>query len=322
MKEFQMNFGVLDWSDDEDDQEGDGSLRTFHHRTHSRHTTFGSIDVTGFRQEDQIRRIQKVRDRCTSQNKALSVWWKIALQSNVQQRMWMTVGNSPVETVIPPRFDRLYQPEKLAQFDRFFARPWATPVRRSHSAQHNSDTDDDAEIAVFRRNISGIPHPIPEQTEDDSQEKPFATTLENCFIDYGLGSQIQALQTPATGTQEEALGKGGDFHALHSYIGDIDTGSERAQQEYEEYVSPQDENSSPFRRNAFEEFKEALDPLSLGADDVSGIRKVRRPMNTLFHTCQFIKMEDLTSRSSLSLRMSEGKFAVDLTKVCVKILRP
>lgn len=273
-----MSFGVLNWNDDEDEKEGEGSLRTFHHPTHSRFPTL--TDFAGFRQEDQIRRIQKVRNRCTSQNEALSVWWKIALQSNVQQRMWMKLGNSPVETVIPPRFDRLYQPEKMAQFDRFFARPWATPVRRSHSAQHNSETDDDTEIAVFRRNISGVPRRNHEtdsknQSTGEGQETPFSTTLESFVADYGLGSHIQALPTPASGTQEEAFGKGTESNALHSYIGDIGTGSEKAQHEYEEYVSPQDDNSSPFRRNAFEEFKDALDPLSLGADDVGGIRKVR-----------------------------------------------
>jgi hypothetical protein len=269
MKEFQMNFGVLDWSDDEEEKEADVSLRTSHQRTHSKHLTLGSIDAWGFRQEDQIRRIQKVRDRCTSQNRALAIWWKIALQSNVQQRMWMKLGNSPMESVIPPRFDRLYQPEKMAQFDRFFARPWATPVRRSHSAQHNTDTDVDTEVGVFRRNISGVPHRNTEKV-GEGQETPFSTTLESFVLDYGLGSQSQAL--PAAGAQEEPFGKGTEFH---SYIGDIDTGSERARQEYEEYVSLQDDNSSPFRIDAFEEFKDALDPLSLGADDVSGIRKVR-----------------------------------------------
>lgn len=260
------------------------STRLSHHRAHSRHQTSLSIDAVGYRQEDQVRRIQKVRDRCTSQNKALSIWWKIALQSNVQQRMWMKVGSSPMESIIPPRFNRLYQPEKMAQFDRFFARPWATPVRRSHSAQHNTDTDDDTEVAVFRRNISGVTRPKKailgdrdqQSPADDDKENTFRTTLESFVQEYGFSPHPQTIPAPSGGTQDEVLGKGSDYGSAHYYIGDTDTRSERPRQEYEEYVSPQDDNSSPFRKHAVEEFKEALRPLSLGADDVDGIRKVRR----------------------------------------------
>lgn len=288
MKEFQMDFGVLDWNDDEQKSEGDiekdstissHSLRLSHHRAHSRNTTLGSIDVAGLRHEEQVRRVQKVRERCTSQNKALSVWWKIALQSNVQQRMWMKIGNNPLESTIPPRFDRLYQPEKLAQFDRFFARPWATPVRRSHSAQHNPDADDDAEIAVFRRIISGSRHVDLNSTtaqSDDALGGVSGTTLEAFIHNYGFGSKKQAMAS--SGTHEESPNKTDDFHI---YIGDMNSRSARAQKEYEEYVQPQDKNSSPFRRLAFEEFKQALQPLSLGADDVGGIRKVREIFSAL-----------------------------------------
>ncbi len=284
MKEFQTDFGVLDWNDDEQKSDGDfekdstissHSLRLSHHRAHSRNTTLGSIDVAGLRHDEQVRRVQKVRDRCTSQNKALSVWWKIALQSNVQQRMWMKLGNNPSDSTIPPRFERLYQPEKLAQFDRFFARPWATPVRRSHSAQHNPETDDDAEIAVFRRNISGIARNVDPDLEKvpevGGQTAGLSMTLKEFAHNYGFAPQRQVLATQSAGTQKDLPINPGD---LHTYIGDHEDGSERARKEYENYVAPQFENSSPFQRNAFEEFKEALQPLSLGADDVDGIRKV------------------------------------------------
>lgn len=289
MRGFQIAFGVLDWNDVEHERDGEGtverdasqSMRLSHHRTHSRHTTLGSFDFSGYRQEEQLRRIQKVRDRCTSQNRALSIWWKIALQSNVQQRMWMKLGNSPMESIVPPRFERLYQPEKMAQFDRFFARPWATPVRRSHTAQHNSDADDDTEVAVFRRNISGIIRPkivLSDQTDEASaahdDETHFRTTLETFVQDYGFGPHPHTIPAPPGAPQNEVAGKTSDYGASHYYIGDNDTGSERLRQEYEEYTSPQDDNSTPFRRNALEEFQEALRPLSLGADDVDGIRKV------------------------------------------------
>jgi hypothetical protein len=84
--------------------------------------------------------------------------------------MWMQLGKSPSESMLPPRFERLYQPEKMAQFDRFFARSWATPVRRSHSAQHSEASDDKSEIAEFRRNISGRNMTIPKKEESRDLE--------------------------------------------------------------------------------------------------------------------------------------------------------
>ena len=281
MTDFQMDFGVLDWNSDEQKSEAETerdstisshSLPVSHYHALVRHTTLGSLDVAGTRHEDQIRRIQKVRDRCTSQNKALSVWWKIALQSNVQQRMWMKLGN-PMESTIPPRFERLYQPEKLAQFDRFFARPWATPVRRSHSAQHNPESDDDAETAVFRRNITGVSRKIETRPDTkENQREESNATLDLFAQNYGFATPKQAMTTSAPMKEDGTPRTTG----LHTYIGDMDVVAERVRKEYEDYVQPQDD-SNPFRKNAFEEFKQALHPLSLGADDVDGIRKVGLP---------------------------------------------
>lgn len=73
MKGYQKSFGVLEWSNDYDNSNENGSERNSRRTQH----TFS----------EQSRRIQKVRERCSTQNKALSMWWKIALQINVQQRM-------------------------------------------------------------------------------------------------------------------------------------------------------------------------------------------------------------------------------------------
>ena len=62
MKGYQKSFGVLEWQNNYDTSTTDISVR-------------------------RSRRIEKVRDRCRSQNRALSTWWKVALQVNVQQRM-------------------------------------------------------------------------------------------------------------------------------------------------------------------------------------------------------------------------------------------
>ncbi len=80
MKGYQKSFGVLEWSNDRDNSNETGS-----ERQSLRRSQFVNKNKDSF--SEQSRRIQKVRDRCSTQNKALSMWWKIALQINVQQRM-------------------------------------------------------------------------------------------------------------------------------------------------------------------------------------------------------------------------------------------
>lgn len=109
MKGYQLAFGVSDWAS----TSGDADPK-------SKSTALASTDQTVTSPEEQSRRIQKVRNQCQSQNLALSSWWKHAIQNNVQQRMWMQLGRSQEEPMLPPRFERIYQPEKIAQFDRFF----------------------------------------------------------------------------------------------------------------------------------------------------------------------------------------------------------
>ena len=201
MKAYQIAFGVSDWKDDDDDIESANDKdsvvsgnRQSHNRRHSRNSTLGSIDMSLLKQEDPTVRIQRVRDRCNAQNQSLSIWWKIAIQGNVQQRMWMQLGRSPGESLLPPRFERTYQPGKLAQFDRFFARPWSTPVRRSHAAQHNQDSDEEGEIAEFRRNISGRRSRPTESTKNHNttgdEPDPLAT-LTAYVNDHGFAPRTE-----------------------------------------------------------------------------------------------------------------------------------
>jgi hypothetical protein len=81
MRAYQESFGVLDWDCDDTDlgPKVDGTARP-----HA-----GSKAMV----PEQSLKIQMVRDRCTSQNKALSNWWKVAVQRNVQQRM-VRIGSS------------------------------------------------------------------------------------------------------------------------------------------------------------------------------------------------------------------------------------
>jgi macrodomain Ter protein organizer (MatP/YcbG family) len=74
------------------------------------------------------------------------MWWRVAIQAYIQQRMSMQLVQKKTEISIPSRFDRIYQTEKLAQFDKLFSRSWAVPVRLSHAAQHSQP--DAADICV------------------------------------------------------------------------------------------------------------------------------------------------------------------------------
>jgi hypothetical protein len=87
MKGYQKTFGVLGWNYDDDTEtamHGESVRRTASHR-------IGPNGLPGVPKEltmpEQSQRIQRVRDRCNTQNSALSNWWKVAIQSNVQQRM-------------------------------------------------------------------------------------------------------------------------------------------------------------------------------------------------------------------------------------------
>ena len=134
MKAYQSMFGV-DWSNLDDD----------HHDVHKRNESLGSsLSIA----EDPSRRIDRVKQRCSSQNHSLSIWWKVAIQTYIQQRMWMQLGQTPADfdNQLPLRFDRLYRPSELSVFDKTFSQPWATPSRLSHEDQHKKSLTDDGEL--------------------------------------------------------------------------------------------------------------------------------------------------------------------------------
>eukprot|EP00934_Nitzschia_sp_Nitz4_P008021 Nitzschia sp. Nitz4//scaffold1_size375055//278359//282522//NITZ4_000307-RA/size375055-augustus-gene-0.689-mRNA-1//1//CDS//3329541138//8011//frame0 len=288
MRGFQAAFGVLEWNDDELEKGTDfdkvslvssvHSQRLTHQRVNSRNTLI-SMDETALH-EEQSRRIERVRNRCDLQNKALSVWWKIALQSCVQQRMWMQLGASPTESFMPPRFDRFYQPEKMAQFDRFFARPWATPVRRSHAAQHNGESDDENEVAVVRKNASGRAKfnsntSCIADTVRKYETRNGTTTLQEYIGEHGFDPankpsrklMLQSLEEPIPVSRHQGM-------FTHNFVGETDERKEAPPEEYIKYARSSIDYTTTFRHQAFDEFKEALYPLSLSSNDVDGIQKL------------------------------------------------
>jgi len=113
MKTYQRAFGI-DWDDDYIGVSSKRSKDAFKHSRESfprpvpahREPHNGShVDTLA----NETQRITRVRSRCKAQSDALSIWWKIALQTNLQQRMWMSLGPSQTESLLPPRYDRLYQ---------------------------------------------------------------------------------------------------------------------------------------------------------------------------------------------------------------------
>ena len=130
MKGYQLAFGVQEWENINRNLDAlsetdffEPSRLAIHPNSQSDTVAIASAQQAMIPYEVQSRRIQKVRQCCMSQNLALSTWWKIALQANVQQRLWMQHRQDSEDSLdLPPRFERLYQPEKIAQFDRFFGK--------------------------------------------------------------------------------------------------------------------------------------------------------------------------------------------------------
>jgi len=221
---------------------------------------------------NESQKVQRVRTLCSLQRESLSSWWKIALQSNIKQRMWMNLGDQEVEGW-PTRFERLYQPEKLGQFDRFFSRGWATPVRRSHASQHSDGPENEAESAGLTRVISeNFLAPRKPESSDDSPEY---VSLGTFIQEHGFASkQEPTLRSFLKGSDIE----GSEDNSKLTFLGIPNDADEEVRPEYLKYVaSTQDlkptAQSSP--EDTVNEFKACLRDYSLKADDVSGIRMVR-----------------------------------------------
>jgi hypothetical protein len=307
MRAYQESFGVLEW-DKDDNTDNVTEVGSF---TRTRGIANHNGSKTDVMLPEHLQKIQKVRDRCDSQNKALSNWWKVAVQRNVQQRMvrayrrkshrfhsvethiipflqWMQLGRSPTESLLPPRFERLYQPEKLAQFDRFFARSWATPVRRSHAAQHGGDAEE--ELSEYQRNIYRPlkkADEIKSKTGGDEEEEAYET-LHEVISKHGFESnkrstlrrfvqQHDIIDDEIATSRSNMSNEDDPFVSRSSYhfIGDTNTGMDQPREEYVRCVKPSVYlESSLYNPVAFEEFKESLHALSINANEVEEIQEL------------------------------------------------
>jgi hypothetical protein len=284
MKSYERAFGI-EWSNGED---GDGVNEdsvastpsvTWPRQTRPTNTRPPSIkrnnsrDVAAKQTQVESQRISRVRNRCKTQNDVLSMWWKVALQSYVQQRMWMKLGMSKSESLLPPRYERLYQPEKIAQFDRFFARGWAAPVRRSHTAQQSEGSERDAEGLELRRVISGR---RPESEDGKAKEVHEAHILKDFVDNHGLAPRYESSLKRFAAQHD--ISRSTSAAKSFEYVGRLDNSDEKEHEEYLRYVAKSSslfDAPHSYQKETVAEFKSCLHDYSLKADDVAGIRKVR-----------------------------------------------
>lgn len=206
-------------------------------------------------------RIAEVRRKVQAQGEALGVWWKVALQTNLQQRMWMKLGElPPSESFLPSKYERLYQPDKIAQFDRFFARGWATPLRRSHSAQHTEQLDVEGNTLTRALNHDT-------RRSEPKQEDPAQPKL----------SDVKTLPANPTISLSSLVHRRACTSIRNEFLGEFELSDNTAvPEEYKRYCSSSQavDASAAHRRKAVAEFQLRLHDCSIHVDDVVSIRRV------------------------------------------------
>lgn len=278
MKTYQRAFGI-DWREYGESTDGvdrDPPPKTFPlvPRWLSTSTRTRSVLQSSSR-DGESKCVTRMRNRCNAQNIALSVWWKKALQSNLKERMWVRLGSTQEESLLPGRFERVYQPEKLGQFDRFFSRTWETPIRRSHAAQHSEGVEDDAIAIDFARviatDLTSPNHANQDHPSDNSASG--GIPLSKFVRDYGFEPRTEsALKLFAEHYNRAPV------RPNFEYLSQSDASRMKSPpDEYLRYCAPSSQEfdqPQSYRVDRVEEFKRELHDYSLSADDVAGIREV------------------------------------------------
>jgi hypothetical protein len=130
MREFNKQQYFLEAEEDEEEEEevrvGDSDASVVISRTRSATQALGT-NVKEEREARMEAQKKRVRRLFTKQRANDSRWWKEALQKYAQQRMWMHLG-PPKQGKLPSRFDRIHEPYRLTQFDKYFALDYAVPT--------------------------------------------------------------------------------------------------------------------------------------------------------------------------------------------------
>lgn len=264
MKSYQQTFGI-DWTSDE----VACSPETEKLATVIENAPISSPRTNRQPSNGESQSIQKVRGRCSSQNEMLSCWWKTALQSHIKERMWTQVGQIELDTPVPSRFERLYQPEKLSQFDRFFTRNWATPVRRSHSAQQTDGPEIDPDNGGLVRYINEDSSVIERADERSNRRSHDGETLATYLDKFGYEPRSESSLKDFLDKTVANAYTPTDFACLGSL-----SSEQGICREYLNYVAPTDPLQKPYRADRIEEFKSCLLDTTLQSDDVAGIEQL------------------------------------------------
>lgn len=189
-------------------------------------------------------------------------WWKMALLSHLKTRLWKNSKELFNEDALPPRFDRIYQPEKIGYFDSIFSRDWETPHRRDHSSQHSVQDEGAAFVRIVTRDGES------QRVDNMSSEGD-----EGCTIQKVNENGSSFAEAPAVSLFSGYFAKQRP-KARSSYVG-YDAQHEAVKPEYLKYCSKSSRPSGYFAQEKVDEFKKALRETTMQADDVAGIREVR-----------------------------------------------
>lgn len=279
MKTYQRAFGI-DRNTDESNTQPAKPLTIAQQRlSASSRTPFGSRSFVALpnahastnKQNDESKCVMLVRHRCKTQEKALSNWWKVALQSYFKERMWTKLKIRHYESDLPSRFERVYQPEKIGQFDRVFSRAWETPVRRSHAAQHSESMEDDKTADFTRLMAFKFTEPSKVVAKLDEKRTASEIPLKKWIGEAGFALQFESSLTSFTQYFESPSQK------PFEYVGD-NTEAKKATipKEYELYCASSYDvfgNPQSYKSDRIQEFERGLHDFALNADDVFGIKE-------------------------------------------------
>lgn len=233
----------------------------------------------------ESQRVAKARSRVASQNEALSIWWRRALYSGLHQRMWISQNSSvgvadelaeAEESLLPPRYERLYQPEKMAQFDRFFARQWATPLRSARERLSEPLSGGYTFARVVNKECTAC---LSQPTEDEEKN------MDEEAKDVDRGEPIRRFlqrigyEAPFETSSKLLVDHYSSYASPGSgYVGDISKLGNSIPEEYHNYCTPSNvlfDSPCSTNERARLEFEDNLRECSLKSDDVKGIREVR-----------------------------------------------
>lgn len=303
MKTYERAYG-LTWREDEELADLDVDTSKISHPRNGSKSSH-PCTIPTFSWDTESSRVKRVRNKCEAQNTALSLWWKLALQSHIEDRLWVRLGKAQDESVLPGRYERVYQPDKLSQFDRFFSRTWETPVRRSHAAQHYETGDDDEAAVVFSRVLSSeLTFPsVTKASKHLHQNVESGGTLKEFTTDFGFSPHQAVTYAPMFAHQFKNTSTPSGIDYLNR------SNTKSPPEEYVRYCSPYKHAAS----NRAEVFKREMHDYSLSADDVTGIREVSS-FNCSVHSGELyrhmltILFAQLARRAHLSATIADGEY--------------